>query len=374
MPPPLAFHFCLKRPWLSLRCARLDTVLYRQIASQANPKIDFHALEVKWCNRWHNRAIETRNNRSPANLLPALAPFYRPHLRTPSSILDILEYHHSKTCINSTREITVIDRVIQLVPTEHSELRQLVQSHGTDVVRTSLLLSDRTTGGVDINETDLKLTQQWFGLIRKAVSIAHDNYIPTQRAPDAPCVPEALYEANMESWIDFIGAEHLNYVQVPPEEPDMSNESTNTEQYRLWFVAQKSILAYTTPITSRNSVRRIKSRLVQLSKAIIAYDEASLVFIDMHYYAARILISLLAPLAPSFAEECWLHLHYGDQPGDSDGSDSPWGFDECSREEIEEMIKEAEENNNGRHLPRQGQPSTLPSIFDQPFPVARLRV
>src|SRR5437762_3563681 len=124
MPLPLAFYFCLKRPWLSLRCARLDTFLYRQMASQANRQIDLHALEAKWCNRWHNRATDTRNDRSPASLLPALISFYGPHLRTPSSILVIFEYHHSKTRISGNRDITVIDRVFQLVPTEHSELRQ----------------------------------------------------------------------------------------------------------------------------------------------------------------------------------------------------------------------------------------------------------
>ncbi|KAI0425115.1 hypothetical protein F5Y09DRAFT_352716 [Xylaria sp. FL1042] len=374
MTRPLAFHFSLNRPWMSLRCARLDTFLPWQMASRAKQRIDFHALEAKWCNRWHNRGIDTQNNRqSPSSLLPALTPFYLPHLRRLSSILEILEYHHAKTR-SGNLEITVIDRVFQLVPTKLSDLRQFVQSHGADVVRTALLFSDRTTGGVSISETDIELIQKWFELVKKAVLIAHGSYISTQKSPDSPVVPEALYEANLESWDDYIDAEHLEYVQVPPEEPDMSGESTDTEEYRLWLVAQKSILSYITPITSRNSTRRIKSRLVQLSKAIIAYDKASLVCCNMHYYAARILVSLLAPLAPSFAEECWVHLHYGDQSSDRDGSDSPWDFDECLREEIEEIIKETEENYNRRHLPRQGQPSTLQSIFDQPFPVVRLPV
>jgi leucyl-tRNA synthetase len=95
---------------------------------------------------------------------------------------------------------------------------------------------------------------------------------------------------------------------------------------------------------------------MRLTKAITSYDDAFAVSSDMYYYFARILLSLLAPSAPFFAEECWVLLHYGCQQGNGDGSESRYDLDKDEIEgienEIEEIIKETEDLLDRRYLPR----------------------
>jgi leucyl-tRNA synthetase len=145
---------------------------------------------------------------------------------------------------------------------------------------------------------------------------------------------------------------------------------------------------------------------MRLTKATVDYSDAYTVHCTMHYHAARILISLLAPSAPAFAEECWVILHYGLQKGEGGGSVSRYqdleedgdvedededkeGEDEDNEGEddadennehefnpyqyqdaIDELVDEVEEDSDWHRLPRQGQPDTLESIFNRPFPVA----
>ncbi|KAI1125604.1 hypothetical protein F5Y10DRAFT_246655 [Nemania abortiva] len=369
----LGSHVSVKRAWVNLRYPRLDTFSYRQITSDAKNRIDFSALEAKWSSKWQDRGIEARNGWSPASPhRHALPPFYLRHLRTPS-ILEVIEYHYAKTMsAGRGREATrhMIDRVFKLAPTESSPLRQFVQSHGTDVVRTSLLFSGQTTSGGGISEKDIELTQQWFEMIKEAVSIAHGHYRFMQGYRNISVNPTHGFGAN---WRGYTSLRLMHQVQAPSVEPEMANEPFNTETYRLWLAAQKAILVYTAPITYSNTTRWIRSRLMYLSKAIIEYSKEGEFCFDTHYYAARVLISLLAPSAPSFAEECWLRLHYGDQQRNE--GDPSWAVDGPEREEIIKlMLEQTEElDDNKRYRPRQGQPSTLQSIFDQPFPVARLR-
>ena len=146
----------------------------------------------------------------------------------------------------------------------------------------------------------------------------------------------------------------------------MPNPSKDQDEHKLWLAAQNAILAYTTPITRRNSLPAIRARLVRLTKAVSDYGEACYVCCNMHYYSARVLLSLLAPSAPAFVEECWVLLHYGHEHDIGEEDESSHYFDES---EIRKIITELESTLDRYHLPRQGQPDTLQSIFDQPFPV-----
>ncbi|KAI0538358.1 hypothetical protein GGR58DRAFT_309773 [Xylaria digitata] len=341
-----------------------------QTASTANPKIDFLALEAKWQAKWDNRGAHVPRDVSVwGNQTPSLSPFYFRHLRKPTTILETLEWHYGRIGARTVnKEHTVFDRILQLSRPEYADFGTHIRRYGVDVIRTSLVFCGQTVEDTDIDEAEIEQTRQWFESIWKAIALAHDSYIITQRCPDSPNVPEALYEPGLESWLGYIGREHLQWVQVPPEEPEVSGLSTDGDEYRLWLIAQRAILAFTAPITVRNSVRTTKSRLMRLTKAMTAYDDAFTVSCDMHYYSARILLSLLAPSAPSFAEECWVLLHYGCQDSNSDGSESRYGLNE---DEIEEIVKETEDDLGRHHLPRQGLPDTLQSIFDQPFPVTK---
>jgi hypothetical protein len=94
----------------------------------------------------------------------------------------------------------------------------------------------------------------------------------------------------------------------------------------------------------------------RLAQAVNTYDDAWSVLPYVHYHSARILLCLIAPLAPSPAEECRMVLYCG-SGGDDEDLDQ---ISELEQEEIEELAEDEEL----RHLPRKGRPETLGSIFD----------
>ena len=356
----------------------LDTILpvtqTRTSSSQTwkrgqNTKIDFPALEAKWQTKWDNQDARTPQGVSFRHNPSSLSPFYLPHLHKPTTILETLEWHYGRTGAHFTdKKRSVFDSVLNFSLSKSTELNGHLRSFGADIVRTSLVFRDPIFEGDRIYKTELEQTQRWLESVWKAILSAHESYETTQRFPDSPNVPEALHEPGLSSWIDYISEEHLRWVQVPPEEPEMPNSAADHDERNLWLAAQKAILAYTRPITRRNSLSAIRRRLVRLTKAVADYGKAYSVCCSMHYYSARVLLSLLAPSAPAFAEECWVHLHYGCEKDIRDGSESRYGLDEDA---IQEMIKETEDLLDRHHLPRQGQPSTLQSIFDQPFPIIK---
>ena len=194
----------------------------------------------------------------------------------------------------------------------------------------------------------------------------------TQR-PAQPKSPGALYEPNSDSWLDYEINSIKCLVHLPPDEPDRNNGE------KLWLAAQKALLVSTKPHTTVVSAKELEVCLITLTKEMIRdYDDHSA---QMSYHTARILISLVAPFAPCFAEECWVLLHYGDGLSSDDeastGSENEDIYDEAigkedSPEEIESALAEDAEEWGGdyRHLPKKGYPETLPSIFEIPFPVA----
>ncbi len=116
----------------------------------------------------------------------------------------------------------------------------------------------------------------------------------------------------------------------------------------------------TKPIDPLNSLERIEFCLVTLTGAIIAYDDIGRIDLSMSYHSTHILLCLIAPLAPSFAEECWVVLHY----------DKSLLFhgDDVDVDMIESELADEEELQD---LPRGGRLQTLSSIFDQPLPIPR---
>lgn len=159
------------------------------------------------------------------------------------------------------------------------------------------------------------------------------------------------------------------------------------DDIKVWLAAQEAILAVIRPIDSQHTLRTVESHLVALTKAIIDYDESYRSLPAVKYHSARILLCMIAPLAPSFADECWVALHYGSgsgpdkQHGSLDATEedvdteeqAPDDMDEDvdteepepedTDEDVEEILAEAELQHQARH------PETLRSIFDEPFPV-----
>ncbi len=196
-------------------------------------------------------------------------------------------------------------------------------------------------------------------------------FAQTQR-PARPKILDALYEPNLDSWLDYEIDSIKCLVHLPPDEPDRNNDE------KVWLAAQKALLVSTKPYSTADSAKELEICLITLTEEMIRDNDDHSA--QMSYHTARILISMIAPFAPCFAEECWVLLHYGD--GLLSDEESPADLEdeeiyneaigkEDSLEEIESALAEdAEEwGDDYRHLPKKGYPETLPSIFEIPFPV-----
>jgi leucyl-tRNA synthetase len=102
-----------------------------------------------------------------------------------------------------------------------------------------------------------------------------------------------------------------SWVHIAPDKPDIFKSLMEEDDCRLRVTAQKALLSLTQPMSLQKSSRTTESRLVALTKALIAYDDVSRTLPRVQYHSARIFICLVAPLAPSVAEEHWVLLHCG---------------------------------------------------------------
>ncbi|KAK3933447.1 hypothetical protein QBC46DRAFT_402359 [Diplogelasinospora grovesii] len=130
------------------------------------------------------------------------------------------------------------------------------------------------------------------------------------------------------------------------------------------MAAQRAIGIYTSASHMNVNPALLTKRLVGLTNAIAGYKDKSKdsrgnVFPEMHYLAARTLISLLAPTAPCFAEELWVLLHYGakhtvmaqkDNRNKNEPHTTPPGAQDD--ETVETLAQLAEDRLGRRNLPR----------------------
>lgn len=270
------------------------------------------------------------------------------------------------------KKYTIIDRVLELSNSPSTHLTALVDKYGKDIVLTSFVFSHQAFDDMRIEESTIDQTKALFELVDETISSAHEAYIDTQQGSESPLpdVRSALYESGLETWHEYNAPEHLQWIHEPPEEPEMIHFENEEEAYHVWLSAQRAISAYTRPITLRDNASTVKRSLTRLTNTIINYNDVEYFLPDVHYYATRVLLSLLAPSAASFAEECWVRLHYGEE---TEWAQEGPELEEGDSARVEELIKEHEQITGRHNLPRRGQPETLQSIFDQPFPLLRDR-
>ncbi|MCJ1249292.1 Leucyl-tRNA synthetase, mitochondrial [Trapelia coarctata] len=340
-------------------------------SSIANPKVDFLALETEWHAKWMTSEDKTQPSDYRKNAYHPLAPLYYKHLRTLTAMSNLVRYNNVEGGAAALKKgkSSIFDRILELVRPggierllDHldssMDMKTCIGKYGSDITRTYLIEDNPPC-----NEKEIIQIQQWFEVIWEAILLAHASYKGTQvSASPLSDIPATLYEPNLENWVDYLTDTPRSWVHILPQKPEVLDLEMQAEHIAVWLSAQKALLSMTQPIGARNSLQTIESRLVRLAKAIKKYDDAEIVLPDVHYHSARILLCLIAPFAPSFAEECWVVLHYGNS-----GSE---GWDGTSESDQEMIEKELAEDEALRHLPRRGRPETLGSIFDEPFPVA----
>ncbi|KAL8650526.1 MAG: hypothetical protein Q9226_005110 [Calogaya cf. arnoldii] len=242
----------------------------------------------------------------------------------------------------------------------NQQLQLCIPDFGLDLVRTAVIFG--TQEPFNLQHKKILQIRRWFESVWEAVSIAHPN---------------------LDTWEDSQDNATKSLVHVLPHYPNISHSTAFSSGDEIWLAAQEALLSFTNYMDAADKVLIMK-RLATLTTEIINWDQASGIEIGVHYHAARILINLIAPFAPSFAEECWVLLHYGPSPllgihpnvvsaeevsAEEDVDDD--SSETRSFEEIEFLEGEEEEmwKCGYTHLPRQCYPETLPSLFEIAPPI-----
>lgn len=343
------------------RTASKDTNHFSTLGT--NEKIDHLAIEKKWQDVWMARNEQTTyRDRAYFRPVPRLAKplscFYEPQLQNPITIIEVLRSSYYKIGARKVKKgHTMIDRAQELSNSTSTHLAALADTYGEDIFLGSLVFSHQAFDNIRIYDNGIDQNKTWFNLVNKAISSAREYYLITQERSQSslPDIPSALYELDLETWHDCNATEYLQWTHEPLEEPMM-----------IHFADDEA--AYTKLHTVRNNALIVKRSLTQLTNTIISYNDAQHILPEIQYYATRVLLSLLAPSAPSFADDCWVRLHYG---GETEWAQERPEFEETDLVEVEELIREYKEDTGKHNLLRRGRPETSKSNFDQPFPLLR---
>lgn len=370
-----------RRSVLSLvRSQHLASSIACSASSTARKKIDFKEIDSNWRAKWARRGGRSHEDGVSSSDCHPLTPIYEGHVQKPT-ILQELMWRNAKKApavVFPNSGGTIYDRVLELGNDDRDwedhegcfkngmNMQQAVDKYGSDIVRTHMVFHGEIAKEHPHSDNGIIQTHHWFESIWEAILLVHEAFDGSQvSARDAPAIPEALYEPNLETWLDYVSDGLMELVLVRPDEPNVLQSDMEEHDVQAWLAAQEAIFSVTQPLGGENTLHNIESRLVTLTKEIINYNNEWSQTVAISYNCARILLCLIAPLAPAFAEECWVVLHYG-TTNSSNGQDADDGWSDSS---IEERLEdEAEQFEDLRHLPRKGRPHTLWSIFDEPFP------
>ncbi len=182
---------------LSRRAQRHLPAIFRQASSAANSKVNFIAIEAKWNAKWASRQGRKQYSEFWEPVYHPLAPLYGEHLRTPT-ILDALTWCNSMKGITAASRISktsMFDRILELgkshaldtvsqCPDKNSmDVKVCIDTYGTDVTRTYVVFRSQIVMNPLCYENGVVQIKQWFEMIWKAISSAHDSYIVSQTDP-----------------------------------------------------------------------------------------------------------------------------------------------------------------------------------------------
>ncbi|KAL8946880.1 MAG: hypothetical protein Q9222_006779 [Ikaeria aurantiellina] len=333
-------------------------------SSTAISKFDALAIEAKWKAKWAVKDLKKEHSEND----------YTPLSPLPYSILAVRKWCNNEEGLvreSDIRDDSMFDRLLTFAtPRESSQFLKL------------------SNDDPKIRECIHRQRELLWLLALNSTKVSHAIKRPSQKLSD-----DVLYEANMETWDEHAGDEITCLVHQPPCEPDILDHHSEEDSDGLWLVAQKTLTSLKHPTRTVEGLRRKQSLLTKLANKLVAYEDdfsiGNTIYHDAFYHSARILIHLTAPLAPAFAEECWVILHYG--PPRADHRSASEKSDETAIEKNEEQKEEndnedeaeedektpsldeieycLEDEEDYRHLPKRGHPETLPSIFEMPSPV-----
>lgn len=379
----------LQLPTLLSRHQYQQVSVVRRHSFKPYARIDFHALEAKWKAKWLAREGKVQHDDHSEKPYHPLAPLFSNQLRQ-FSILESLRLQNSrKSRVIPPRDgrEKLLDRFLKLArPKELFEiandekssgkdLEEFISRFGTDIIRTYVVLRsgpnhDPASVANGISEDAVNEIQRLLESIWEATCLAQKSYMISQKiVPPALGNPEDIIEPNSDKRMDVIGDGPTSWAHCPPEEPNILTSNMGEDGNRVWLAAQEALDSMAQPISNRNSLQDIESHLATLASSIIVHKAAEKTDTTLLYHSARILLCLIAPIAPAFAEECWVKLHHGTL-GPPDNNDTEIDAKIISHKEVENDLDKDEKL---RGVRRHDHTENLPSIFDHPLPVPQPR-
>ncbi|KAK7177683.1 hypothetical protein PSPO01_16268 [Paraphaeosphaeria sporulosa] len=372
---------CHRTYFMAPRCLQFASSEVRRKSTLTGSKIDYLGVEQRWQAKWDSRGTKIQEERDMGFRADPIVPFYVDHIRrhtlmgTLQSILCSIKRNvgSRKGKTNMVEQILASYDNLPL-GSQMESLRTHSSQYGADIVRCCTVFSQEADTENRLCEQSLLETQRWFECTWEAVRVAHQLYEDTQAYPslEAPDIESRNDPDFIDDFVDHNLELVASEVHVPPPSPVIS-DNADEDTCALWLASQEAILSMTGRSKSVDHYR-VRSQLTCLMVSIASYEgEHCPPIIDcgVHYHSTRILLSLLATIAPSFVEECWLALHYGhdqwreDESHEDEATDAKSSFSYC-----EELIHEDLREYGLQDLPRRSNACTLSSIFAQPFPVS----
>lgn len=380
------------------RLSRSRSFVHRNLRQQSTgttAKTDFLEIEKRWQSVWDSKRTRIQQDENYAFSGEVLIPLYMDHIshKTILGTLQSIRTSRKGRTLSKNHTSSVLDQIIfegyHGSSDSNETLLAYSQKYGSEVVRACIIFSQEDGKSLPLQEQLLLNTQAWFEDVGKAVQAAHRSFLETQAyCSDTPpnIEPDDRSDPDfIDDIIDYGLKCTQSMVRIAPHY-DPTWYYLDKDAWAISLVSQKAIIAMTRKSSSVN-YQNFRLELHRLVLSIIHYGEYTLDEHEdpvayeeceecpaqpgTHYHSARILLSLLSIIAPAFAEECWVALHYGV------GQKSKLAFDEYDSRDVKEQIGSTrmdywdydEVKKLGlQHLPRTDDPDTLSSIFAQAFP------
>ena len=174
---------------------------------------------------------------------------------------------------------------------------ECVNSHGADATRAHILFAAPVSEALEWDESKIVGIKRWFGRILQLVKrLRASAALPALQSPDLTHAHDIFHTMNMRVFFDSLNDSDVDIFLL-----------THTTTASVTRTLESNAYALNTTI----------SDLTKLTNALIAYHNTvqpdqsrrpSIPFM-LTYHGLSVLLRMLAPVAPSFAELCWGELH-----------------------------------------------------------------
>lgn len=177
---------------------------------------------------------------------------------------------------------------------------ECIKKYGADVTRAHILFQAPVTQVLEWDEEKIIGIQRWFGRIWGL-----NREVTRQLTAIVPL--DSLDSHDSQGEMSF-GERQGNQGAQKQDPLAMPHHSSLTEsEIHTWTEVQNSIFSVRTSLETTFALNTIVSDLMQLTNTLIS--TADTISPAVNYNGLSMLLRMLAPIAPAFAEECWENLH-----------------------------------------------------------------